>query len=51
MSCKCAGRTKGAYLAAMAWILAWLGGKLELLGEELEVLANVVKELENEIGI
>ena len=51
MLCNCAGRTKGAYLEAMAWILAWLGDKFELLGEELEVLANVFKSLTDEIGI
>ena len=51
MSCDCAGRTKGAYLATMAWILAWLGGKFEVLCEELEVLANVVNYLADEIGI
>ena len=51
MSCNCVGRTKGAYLAAMDWILAWLGGKLEVRGAELEVLVDVVKEISDEIGI
>ena len=51
MSCNCPGRTKGSYLEAMAWILAWLGGKLEVLGEEPKVLVNVVKEHKDEIGI
>ena len=51
MSCRCVGRTKGAYLVAMAWILAWRGGKLEVLGEELKVSTDVVKELTYEIGI
>lgn len=51
VSCNYPGKTKGTYLAAMAWILAWLEGKLELLGAELEVLADVVKQIVNEIGI
>ena len=51
MAFRGACRTNGAYLAAMAWILAWLGGKFEVLGEELEVLADVVKALADEIGI
>ena len=51
MSCSYLGRIKGAYLVAMAWILAWLGGKLEVLGAELEVVADVVIEVTNETGI
>ena len=51
MSCNYPGRTRGAYLAAIAWILAWLGGRLEVLGAELEVLANAVNEVIGEIGI
>ena len=51
MTCRGACRTNGAYLVAMAWILAWLGGKFEVLGEELELLADIVKELVDETGI
>ena len=51
MLCNCASRTNGAYLATMAWILAWVGGKFEVLGEELEVFVDVVKTLADEIGI
>ena len=38
----CPRRTRGAYLAAIAWILAWLGGKVEVLGAELEVVADEI---------
>ena len=51
MSCNWSGRNRGAYLVAIAWILAWLGGRLEFLRAELVVLADVVKEVADEIVI
>ena len=51
MSCSYAGRTRGAYLEAIAWILAWLGGRLEVLGAKLVVLTDVVTEVTDETGI
>ena len=51
MSCNYPGRTRGAYLAAIAWILAWLGGRLEVLVAELVVLADVVTKVTDETGI
>ena len=35
-----AGKVKGAYLVAMAKILAWLGGKVVVLDNELEGLTD-----------
>ena len=46
MLCNWPGRTEGAYLAAMAKILAFLGGKVVVVGEELEVLADEFGTLE-----
>jgi len=58
MACTWAGKVKGVYLATMAKILAWLGGKMVVLEDELEgltyeleVLENVVEVLEYELGV
>ena len=37
MSWICAGKTRGAYWSAMAWILAWLRGNVLVVEEALEL--------------
>ena len=43
-------KTIGACMAAMAKILAWLWGKLVVLGDELEVLEDELGTLEDVLG-
>ena len=50
MACNWAGKTRGAYLPAMAKILAWLGGKFVVFGDEAEVLADELGTLEDVLG-
>ena len=45
MACKGACKTKGAYLAAMAKTLAWLGGKVEVIEDELGTFEDKIKTL------
>lgn len=47
----CAGKTKGAYRSVMAEILVWLGGKVVVLEEGLEMDGDELDEVDEFGGI
>lgn len=47
MSWSCVGKIRGAYQFAMAWILTWLGGKVLVVEEGLELDGDELDDGEN----